>query len=63
MLKFKITVQGVTKLLEDSNGGKVFKKGDRHSLANYKPIFLTFVYAKLLEHIICKQIMFNFSKN
>ena len=110
MPKFKITVQGVTKLLEGLNGGKasgpdelpnlilknaaneispflkiifdqslqtgklpddwveanvapVFKKGDRHSPANYRPISLTCVCAKLLEHIICKQIMSHFSEN
>ena len=110
MPKFKITVQGVTKLLEGLNGGKasgpdelpnlilknaaneispflkiifdqslqtgklpddwveanvapVFKKRDRHSPANYMPISLTCVCAKLLEHIICKQIMSHFSEN
>ena len=41
----------------------VFKKGDWHSPANYRPISLTCVCAKLLEHIICKQIMSHFSKN
>ena len=41
----------------------VFKKGDRHSPPNYRPISLTCVCAKLLEHIICKQIMSHFSEN
>ena len=73
MPKFKITVQGVTKLLEGLNDGKasgpdelsnlpddwveanvapVFKKGDLHSPANYRPISLTCVCATLLKHII-----------
>ena len=107
MPKFEITVQGVTKLLEGSNGGKapgpdelsnlilknaaneispflkiifdqslqtgklpddsveanvapVFRNGDRHSPANYRPISLTCVCANLIEHIICKQIMSHF---
>ena len=110
MPKCEITVQGVTKLLEGLNGGKVsgpnklpnlilknaankispfveiifdqslqtvnlpddwveanvapvFKKGDRHYTANYRPISLTCVCAKLLEDIIGKQIMSHFSKN
>ena len=110
MPKFKITVQGVNKLLKSLNGDKasgpdklqnlilknagneispflkiifdqslqtvklpddwlepnvspVFKKGDRNSLANYRTISLTCVCAKLLEHIICKQIMSHFSEN
>ena len=46
----------------EANVAPVFKKGDRHSPANYRPISLT-VCAKLLKHIICKQIMSHFSKN
>ena len=33
----------------------VFKEGDRHAPANYRPISLTCVCAKLLERIICMQ--------
>ena len=46
-----------------ANVAPVFKKGDRHSPANYRPISLTCVCAKLLEHIICKQIKSHFSEN
>ena len=41
----------------EANVAPVFKKGVRNCLANYKPISLTCFCAKLLEHIICKQIM------
>ena len=41
----------------EDNVAPVFKKGDRHSLANYRPISLTRVCAKLLEHIFCKPII------
>ena len=44
----------------EANVAPVFKKGDRHSPANYRPTSLTCVCAKLLEHIICKQIMSHF---
>ena len=47
----------------EANVAPVFKKGDRHSPANYRPISLTCVCAKLLEHIIYKQIMSHFSEN
>ena len=46
----------------DANVAPILKKGDRHSPANYRPISLTCVCAKVLEHIICKQIMSHFSK-
>ena len=48
---------------EEANVTPVFKKGDWHSPANYKPISLTCVCAKLLKHIICKQIMSHLSEN
>ena len=35
----------------------VFKKGDRNLAKNYRPISLTFVSCKLLEHIICRHLM------
>ena len=47
----------------EANVAPVFKKGNWHSPANYRPISLTRVCAKLLEHIICKQTMSHFSEN
>ena len=47
----------------EDNDDPVFKKGDRHSPANYRPISLTCVRTKLLEHINCKQIIFHFLEN
>ena len=44
----------------EANVAPVFKKGDRHSPANYRSISLTCVCAKLLEHNIYKQIMSHF---
>ena len=34
-----------------------FKKGDRHTPGNYRPISLTSVPCKLLEHIICRHML------
>ena len=47
----------------EANVAPIFKKGDRHTASNYRPISLTCVCAKLLEHIICKSIMTHFTIN
>ena len=39
-----------------ANVTPVFKKGDKHIAENYRPVSLTSVTCKLLEHIICKHL-------
>ena len=38
----------------------IFKKGDKHQASNYRPVSLTSISCKLLEHIIHSQIMDHF---
>ena len=40
-----------------ANISSLFKKGDRTLACNYRPVSLTCVPCKLLEHIICSNIM------
>ena len=40
----------------------VFKKGDRHQASNYRPVSLTSVACKVLEHVIHSQIMDHFDR-
>ena len=35
----------------------VYKKGDKTKTANYRPMLLTCICCKLLEHIICSDLM------
>ena len=42
---------------KQANVAPFFKKGDRSTAANYRPILLTSVCSKILEHIIHSQIM------
>ena len=41
----------------DANISPVFKKGDRHLVENYRPLSLTSISCKLLDHILCSQIL------
>jgi hypothetical protein len=40
-----------------ANIAAVFKKGDVHAAENYRPVSLTCVSCKILEHIICKHML------
>ena len=47
----------------NANVSPVFKKGDVHLAENYRPVSLTSVTCKLLEHIICKHLLTHLEKN
>ncbi|XP_053403025.1 uncharacterized protein LOC128558204 [Mercenaria mercenaria] len=47
----------------NANVSPVFKKGDVHLAENYRPVSLTCVTCKLLEHIICKHILAHLENN
>ena len=46
-----------------ANIAPVFKKGDVHLAENYRPVSLTCVTCKLLEHIICKHMLDHLERN
>ena len=41
----------------NANIAPVYKKGDVHLPENYRPVSLTCISCKLLEHIVCKHIL------
>ena len=41
----------------NANIAPVYKKGDRHLPENYRPVSLTSVLSKLLEHIVCRHML------
>ena len=47
----------------NANIACIFKKGDKHAAENYRPISLTSVTCKLLEHIICRHMLNHFDKH
>ena len=46
-----------------ANVAAVYKKGDKHMPENYRPISLTPVISKLLEHIIYRSMLNHFENN
>ena len=41
----------------------IFKKGDRHKPSNYRPVSLTSVCCKILEHIVHSHVMGHLDRN
>ena len=46
-----------------SNISPIYKKGERYKPANYRPVALTSITCKLIEHIICHSLMEHLDKN
>lgn len=47
----------VPKEWKDANVAPIYKKGPKHIAANYRPVSLTCICSKLMEHIIASQVM------
>lgn len=47
---------------QNANVSPIFKKGNKHLPSNYRPVSLTSVCCKTLEHIICKFILNHLEK-
>jgi hypothetical protein len=46
-----------------ANVTPIFKKGNVHLAENYRPVSLTCVASKILEHIVCKHILDHLDRN
>ena len=65
MIRVRVDV-GVRVRVRVSNilgSGPVYKKGDKHDPLNYRPISLTCICCKLLEHIISSNVMSHLENN
>ena len=47
----------------DANVTPIYKKGDRQTAGNYRPVSLTSVLSKCLEHIVCHEMHKHFDKH
>ena len=47
---------------KSANVVPIFKKGERHRPENYRPVSLTSITCKLLEHVICSNILGHLDK-
>ena len=48
---------------KEANMFPIFKKGDKSDLANYRPISLTCVFCKVLEHIVASNLTKHFANS
>ena len=46
-----------------ANVSPIFKKGQKYDPANYRPISLTCIASKVMEHVICSNLMQHASRN
>lgn len=51
------------KAWKDANVVPIYKKGDKSKASNYRPVSLTSVSCKILEHILCSSIMKHLDKH
>ena len=47
---------------KQANVSPIFKKGERYNPANYRPVSLTCICSKILEHIITKHLRLHLNK-
>ena len=62
IFQFSIDTGSLPTDWRDANISPVFKKGDRHLAENYRPVSLTSISCKLLQHILCSQILRHFDQ-
>ena len=48
---------------KQANISPIFKKGERYNAANYRPVSLTCICSKLLEHIVTKHLVSHLEEN
>ena len=49
--------QSLPDIWKHANVNPIYKKGDKTNPSNYRPVSLTCISCKLLEHIICSNLM------
>ena len=62
ILKYSLDTGTLPMDWRGANISPVFKKGDRHQAENYRPVSLTSISCKLLEHILCSHILKHFEQ-
>ena len=54
---------GIPDVWKQANVSAIYKKGERFKASNYRPVSLTCICFKMLEHIVVSNIMRHFDKN
>ena len=62
LYQHSIDVGEVPQEWRDANVVPIFKKGDRRQPSNYRPVSLTSIVCKVLEHIVRSNIMSHYDR-
>ena len=57
LFQASIHQQSLPDIWKHANVNTIYKKGDKTNPSNYRPVSLTCILCKLLEHIICSSLM------
>jgi hypothetical protein len=57
IFKLSVSTGTLPNDLRNANIFPIFKKGSKHTASGYRPVSLTSVCCKTLEHIICRHIL------
>lgn len=63
IFKQSIKLGQIPSIWRKANVAPIFKKGDRHRAENYRPVSLTCISCKLMEHIVAKHITLHFENH
>ena len=63
LFKASLHQQSLPDIWKHANVSPIYKKGDKTNPSNYRPVSLTCISCKLLEHIICSNLSQHLKRN
>lgn len=63
LFQFSLNLGHVPRDWREARVVPIFKKGERHQPSNYRPVSLTSITCKILEHIVHSNVMGHYDRN